>query len=140
MENLKRDEEEDIIHALDEAQRNAREQRLAAERFLQESRALEQRLAEEAEAARSAADLARKHELITAIEETSAQERAAREQAEACALHRAKLHEELEALERRLEAIRAIPWRETLNELRDLEARRRIAERRAADMARGIAS
>ncbi|MGH7662507.1 MAG: hypothetical protein ACRENA_16515 [Vulcanimicrobiaceae bacterium] len=132
--------EEDIVQALDDAQRNAREQRLAAERFLQETLALEQRLAQEAEAARNAGDLARKRDLIAAIEETGTQERAAFEQAEACARKRAEMEAELQALERRLEAVRAIPWRDTLNELRELEARRRIAERRAADMARGIAS
>lgn len=140
MENVKADSEEGIVQALDEAQRSAREQRLAAERFLQETLALEQRLAQEAEAARNASELARKRELIAAIEETSAQERAAFEQAEACAKKRAELESELQAVERRLEAVRAIPWRDTLNELRDLETRRRIAERRAADMARGIAS
>lgn len=140
MENVRAESDDDIVQALDEAQRNAREQRLAAERFLQETLALEQRLAQEAEAARNAGDLARKRELIAAIEETSAHERAALEQAEACGKKRAELEAELQAVERRLEAVRAIPWRDTLNELRELEARRRIAERRAADMARGIAS
>lgn len=140
MENLRADGEGDIAQMLDEAQRNAREQRLAAERFLQETLALEQRLAQEAEAARNAGDLARKRELIAAIEETGIQERDALERAEACAKKRAELEEELQGVERRLEAVRAIPWRDTLNELRELEARRRIAERRAADMARGIAS
>src|SRR5581483_4641938 len=62
MENLRADGEEDIAKILDEAQQNAREQRLAAERFLQETLALEQRLAQEAEAARNAGDLARKRE------------------------------------------------------------------------------
>ncbi|HKU80899.1 MAG TPA: hypothetical protein VJP76_01925 [Candidatus Tumulicola sp.] len=140
MENLKVDSEEDLVQVLDEAQRNAREQRLAAERFLQETLALEQRLAQEAEAARNASELALKRELLAAIEEIGVQERAALEQAEACAKKRAELEGELQAVERRLEAVRAIPWRDTLNELRELEARRRIAERRAADVARGIAS
>jgi chromosome segregation ATPase len=131
---------DNVMQALSEAQLHAKEQRLAAERFLQETVALEQRLAEEAEAARRAGEYARRTELLAQLEEARSKEQEAAAQLDTCTRERVALENEIAELEKRLGEIKDAPWQATLHELRELETRRRIAERRAADMARGLAS
>jgi hypothetical protein len=190
-----------VAEALTEAQRRATEQRIAAERMLQESLELEQRLAEEAELARRAVDrVAQLSASVSAalLEEQKAAEhaelcarnleRATREKTEADALRaddqrilaearralevatascteserrftsacsteedarreaetssqllaaRRNARKDLETELRALEPAAAPQSQsQSIEELRALEARRRIAERRAADLAR----
>ena len=200
---------DDIVQALSEAQRRATEQRLAAERLLNEAMALEQRLAEETEQARRASEHALVQQLAAAVEaalaaehkaeeqvelsvkkleriaaekreaealknddaravaearraleiatascsesdrrfaDASAAEDAARNEAEAAATlvtarHNARqeLETELQDAHQRVQEAGELPSLTSLDELRALEARRRVAERRAADSARQVA-
>lgn len=89
----------EALSELTEAQRRAAEQRMAAERALREALELEKRLAEEAEQVRLAAiaaQQARARELREAIEIIAVAERAAVEEAEACAKSAARLTSEKE--------------------------------------------
>ncbi|HEY4439270.1 MAG TPA: hypothetical protein VGN14_02385 [Candidatus Elarobacter sp.] len=92
----------DVVEALTEAQRRAAEQRVAAERFLQETVQLEQRLAEEAEQARAAGDHVLAEQLAKLLAETTVVERQAVEQAETCA----KKIERIEAQKAQADALR----------------------------------
>ncbi|MDB5095116.1 MAG: hypothetical protein JWO85_3217 [Candidatus Eremiobacteraeota bacterium] len=75
----------DVMQALTDAQRRAAEQRIAAERFLQETVQLEERLAEEAEQARAASEHVLAQQLAQAAAAALVLERQAAEQADACA-------------------------------------------------------
>lgn len=75
----------DVVQALTEAQRRAAEQRVAAERFLQETVQLEERLAEEAEQARAASEHVLAEQLARVAAEALVLERQSVEQADACA-------------------------------------------------------
>lgn len=76
---------DEVVQALADAQRRAAEQRVAAERYLQETMQLEARLAEEAEQARAASEHALAQQLVRSAEEAAALERQAVEAADACA-------------------------------------------------------
>jgi paraquat-inducible protein B len=76
------DPHNDIVSALTEAQRQAAEQRIAAEQYLKETLELEKRLAVEAAQARAAGVQARAQQLVTKLEEARAAEQKAHEYAE----------------------------------------------------------
>ena len=74
----------EFAYTLTEAQERAAQQRVAAERMLQEAIELERRLADEAAQARAAHEQALGRELAAALDDVRAAERAAGEHAEVC--------------------------------------------------------
>jgi hypothetical protein len=74
----------DVLIALTDAQRRAAEQRLAAERFLDEARAIEARLAEQMEQARAASEHAVAQRCASDLEKARELEHAAAEAVETC--------------------------------------------------------
>jgi hypothetical protein len=110
------------LDTLTEAQQRAAEQRMAAERLLQEAIELEQRLAEEAAQARAANDEALERELAAALDDMRAAEREAAERADLCS----KTMEPIAAQRAQAEALLA----DDRNAL--AEARRRLEVAEAA--------
>lgn len=86
-----------VLTALTDAQRRAVEQRLAAERFLEQARAIEARLAAQMEQARAANEDLAVRRCASAFEKAGELERAAAEEAERCS---AEANVAREALER----------------------------------------
>ena len=112
----------EFADTLTEAQQRAAQQRMAAERFLQEAIELEQRLADEAAQARAASEQALGRELAAALDNMRAAERQSAEHAEVCS----KNLERLAAQRAQAEALQADD-RAAL-----AEARRRLESAEAA--------
>lgn len=119
----------ELAQTLTEAQHRAAEQRMAAERLLQEALELERRLADEAAQARAANEQALGLELVAALDGARASEHEAAERADACT----KNFERIATQKAQAEALQAddrATHRAAAEDVTTLEARLAEARRR----------